>query len=113
MSPGHLLSASIMSAPAALAAAKLLLPETKMKHEDLEAPAPTGYFIKKNDKKTCLILQTKAQVQLALKIKQIQCNRNLVTTWDLLAFFQKSNFKFTTDIKSIHSLPYIQYSDSF
>ena len=40
-----------MSAPAALAAAKLLLPETKMKHEDLEAPAPTGYFIKKMTKK--------------------------------------------------------------
>ena len=86
-----------MSAPAALAAAKLLLPETKMKHEDLEAPAPTGCFIKKQtNKKTCLILQTKAQVQLALKIKQIQCNRNLVTTWDLSSFFQKSNFKLTT-----------------
>ena len=40
-----------MSAPAALAAAKLLLPETKMKHEDLEAPSPTGCFIKKKFQK--------------------------------------------------------------
>ena len=42
VSPGHLLSASVMSAPAALASAKLLLPETEIIHEDQEAPAPTG-----------------------------------------------------------------------
>ena len=60
-----------MSAPAALAAAKLLLPETKMKHEDLEAPAPTGCFIKKMTKKTCLILQTKAQFPSTKKLSDI------------------------------------------
>ena len=42
VSPGHLLSASVMSAPAALASAKLLLPETEIRHEDQEAPAATS-----------------------------------------------------------------------
>lgn len=37
VSPAHLLSASVMSAPAALAAAKLLLPETEVKSENVEA----------------------------------------------------------------------------
>ena len=50
-----------MSAPAALAAAKLLLPETKMKHEDLEAPSPPGCFIKKKFQNK-LNFKTKAQV---------------------------------------------------
>jgi len=42
VSPGHLLSASVMSAPAALASAKLLLPETEIMSEDQESPEPTG-----------------------------------------------------------------------
>ena len=36
VSPAHLLSASVMSAPAALAAAKLLLPETEHEEEDYD-----------------------------------------------------------------------------
>ena len=85
-----------MSAPAALAAAKLLLPETKMKHEDLEAQAPTGCFIKKKWQKNLFNCTNQGTSPISAKNKTNTVQSQFSDNLGFIVLFQKSNFKFTT-----------------
>ena len=83
-----------MSAPAALAAAKLLLPETKMKHEDLEAPAPTGCFIKKqtNKQKNLFNFTNQGKSPISAKNKTNTVQSQFSDNLGFIVLFSKEQF---------------------